>query len=430
MPGAPSSSWSQTAARLRTMAQHTDARVALAFWLLGLVNNVIYVIVLSAAQDLVGSAPKGLVLLADVMPSLLLKTLAPYAVQRIPYAARVLLCVALSAAGMVLVAAAGSLSVKVLGVALASVSSGGGELSFLGLTHYYGHVALAGWGSGTGAAGLIGAGLYVVLRDWWGFSVRASLLFSACLPVMMLVSFFGVLPRKALRRGDVQPPSYERVPGRESEDVPPHAASALLEPVPSVSEAARARSIGENMRRTRQLVVPYMVPLFLVYLAEYTINQGVAPTLLFPLEQSPFAEYREFYPFYGFLYQLGVFISRSSIAVFRVHDLYSPALLQVGNLAFLTAHATLFFLPSVYVVFAVVFWEGLLGGATYVNCFAEMMEQVPAEEREFSLGAVSVADSAGICLAGVVGILLEPALCGYQVAQGRNWCRQAGQGAG
>lgn len=38
----------------------------------------------------------------------------------------------------------------------------------------------------------------------------------------------------------------------------------------------------------------YMVPLFLVYLAEYTINQGVAPTLLFPLAESPFKHFVSF----------------------------------------------------------------------------------------------------------------------------------------
>ncbi len=53
-----------------------------------------------------------------------------------------------------------------------------------------------------------------------------------------------------------------------------------------------------------------MFPLLLVYIAEYTINQGVAPTLLFPLPQTPFKHYRAFYPTYNAIYQVGVFISR------------------------------------------------------------------------------------------------------------------------
>lgn len=37
----------------------------------------------------------------------------------------------------------------------------------------------------------------------------------------------------------------------------------------------------------------------LVYFAEYLINQSVAPTLLFPLDKTPFTEYRSFYPTYA-----------------------------------------------------------------------------------------------------------------------------------
>ncbi|KGQ07547.1 Protein btn-1 [Beauveria bassiana D1-5] len=84
----------------------------------------------------------------------------------------------------------------------------------------------------------------------------------------------------------------------------------------------------------------------------------------------------------------------------------------------------IFFLPSVYIVFIIVFWEGLLGGAVYVNCFAEIMENVPEDEREFSLSATTVSDSGGICIAGLIGIVMETGLCNYQVAHGRDWCKQ------
>ena len=36
---------------------------------------------------------------------------------------------------------------------------------------------------------------------------------------------------------------------------------------------------------------------------------------------------------------------------------------------------------------------------------------------------VGMADSAGITVAGVAGLILEPLLCGYQVNDGRPWCR-------
>jgi len=101
-----------------------------------------------------------------------------------------------------------------------------------------------------------------------------------------------------------------------------------------------------------------MLPLLLVYIAEYTINQGVAPTLLFPLEESPFKEYRSFYPTYNAIYQTGVFIARSSTPFFRIHHLYTPSLLQCLNLVILTLHALFNFIPNVYLIFIIIFWEG------------------------------------------------------------------------
>jgi battenin len=168
-----------------------------------------------------------------------------------------------------------------------------------------------------------------------------------------------------------------------------------------------------------------MIPLFLVYFAEYLINQGVTPVLLFPLESTPFTEYRSFYPFYAMLYQTGVFLSRSSLPLFRLRtSLYAPSLAQVAILGILTLHALYPFLPSVYIVFLVIFVEGLIGGLVYVSAFAAIREEISPEEREFSLGVVALADSLGILGAGVVGAALETGLCAWQVGRGRDWCRR------
>ena len=162
-------------------------------------------IILSAALDLVGpNVPKGVVLLAEIMPSFLTKLCAPYFIHLLPYSVRVVLFSALSATGMLLVALTpsyidgGTIATKMAGVALASLSSGGGELSFLSLTHFYGPFSLASWGSGTGGAGLVGAGLYSLATTTLGLSVQKSLLASALFPILMLVSFFVVLPRSPL----------------------------------------------------------------------------------------------------------------------------------------------------------------------------------------------------------------------------------------
>lgn len=215
--------------RLRALFADADPKVCTAFWffgilpllnpfpprrnlvarangLKGLINNVLYVIILTAALDLVGpSVPKGVVLLADVIPGFLMKLCGPYFIHGVPYSVRVLLAAALSTSGMLLVALTpsyidgGTIMVKMAGVVLASISTGLGELSFMGLTHFYGHFSLAAWASGTGGAGLVGAGTYALATSL-GVGITNTLLASSLLPIIMLVSFFVILPRGPLRR--------------------------------------------------------------------------------------------------------------------------------------------------------------------------------------------------------------------------------------
>lgn len=401
-------------------------------------------ILLTAALDLVGpDIPKGTVLLADVIPSVLVKFTAPYFIHVVPYNVRVWLFSAISACGMLLVGFsstardASGITIKMAGIVLASLSSGGGELSFLGLTHYYGTSSLAAWGSGTGGAGLVGAGAYALLTTTFGLSVRGTLLASAFLPLVMLFSFFVVLPHGPLKAAKHNSSAYSAIPDDEEAEEQPDSVRSTTGLLAQANERSISpaynkqsslqsalHSLTAKLRRAKSLVIPYMLPLFLVYVAEYTINQGVAPTLLFPLIETPFKHFRAFYPTYGAIYQLGVFISRSSLPFIRIRTLYTPAVLQILNLIGLTTHAMYPFIPTVWFVFAIVFWEGLLGGLVYVSTFAAIGEEVAEEDREFSLGATTVSDSAGICLAGFVSIGMEKALCGWQVQHGRDWCRK------
>ena len=183
---------------------------------------MLYVIILSAALDLVGpNVPKGIVLLADNVPSLIGKATAPYFIHRIPYGFRIITFALLSASGMILIASSpsykdgGAIPIKLLGVALASLSSGVGELSFLGLTHFYGSWSLAAWGSGTGAAGLVGAGLYSLFVTVIGLDVRTTLAASALLPAIMVFSFFLLLPMPGTQA--VHPKSHPRMTGSDDD---------------------------------------------------------------------------------------------------------------------------------------------------------------------------------------------------------------------
>ena len=240
-----------------------------------MINNVLYVIILSAALDLVGpTIPKGVVLLADVVPSFLTKLIAPYFIQAVPYSFRIWIFVVLSSCGMLLVALipnsrdGGTISIRMVGVILASLSSGGGELSFLGLTHFYGPWSLAAWGSGTGGAGLIGAGAYAIATTSLGLSAKNTLLASAFLPLIMLISFFLILPRGHLQAKSARNKQYLAIApedyvdeqndnGQMDDD---SLLGGSLSTVPSAtSHSSRTNSVSmfqTNLKRARRLFFP------------------------------------------------------------------------------------------------------------------------------------------------------------------------------
>lgn len=99
-----------------------------------------------------------------------------------------------------------------------------------------------------------------------------------------------------------------------------------------------------------------------------------------------------------------------------------PAILQLINVFILILQSMFVIIPNVYIIMIIVFYEGLLGGAAYINTFLLVSETVPIEEREFAMGAVGVSDSGGIVVAGTICLYLETFLCAYQKAHERPFC--------
>lgn len=110
-------------------------------------------------------------------------------------------------------------------------------------------------------------------------------------------------------------------------------------------------------------------------------------------------------------YQIGVFISRSSVNIVTIDKIWLMSVFQLINVCIFLTEVITYFSPSIWIVFGIVFWEGLLGGGAYVNTFYRMSKEVPEDRRNFALGVVPVADAIGIALAGVFAIPAHNALC-------------------
>ncbi|VDK58899.1 unnamed protein product [Anisakis simplex] len=195
-----------------------------------------------------------------------------------------------------------------------------------------------------------------------------------------------------------------------------------------IDERCEDESHNFTFRQKLMIAKPllkFMVPLSVVYFAEYFINQGLVELLVFDCDHGFALSKSSQYRWYQVLYQIGVFISRSSIDCFVVPIGLLPVLplLQVWH-RFLCAsvlaydpqsekvprndgdiggedlvenandmklqlmNATFFFMETIHnyishiwLVFVLVFYEGLLGGCAYVNTFSAIHRTAILEAR-------------------------------------------------
>ncbi|KAF9022195.1 batten's disease protein Cln3 [Hymenopellis radicata] len=384
--------------------RRTLLKLGISFFLFGLINNVLYVIILSAALDLVPpSTPKGIIAFCNIAPALVVKVGWPYVLKgRIRYKKRVFGCCFLSVLGMMVVAFFDTLFMRLLGICLASFSSGLGELTFLQLSTTYVPPSVAGhsvgyFASGTGAAGLVGAFLWWELRS---FGVRVGVGLSCFLPfVIPLTFFFSASSEHFLHLID------------DTADDDGEDGSLLL-----IGRKHLSLSVQDKLELVKPLLLKYMLPLFCVYLFEYTINQGIAPTLLYPVpspDQHSFLSkviqsVRDYYPLWqvprvsddGIL--LSVFhFDRNTPLPPRLLPL--PSVVQGFILVALAYESAVGFFSdeseelSITLVFLLVSLEGICGGLAYVNVFYRINQEQPdpnatndvertKQEREFKIG--------------------------------------------
>ena len=119
------------------------------------------------------------------------------------------------------------------------------------------------------------------------------------------------------------------------------------------------------------------------------------------------------YRWYNVVYQLAVFISRTSIRFVHINFLPIFPALQLLNVAIALTEIFFGYMNSIWIIIALIFWEGLLGGGCYVNAFNKLSIEIPKKNREMSIAIASIADSIGIALAGFTAIPVHNAICNY-----------------
>jgi battenin len=437
--------------------------VVLAFGISGWLNNCAYVIMLATAKYM-SEGGVAAVYIANILPGLAVQVSAPYWFDTVSYQTRIRWAAIAMGLAFVITAyfshRSGVLPTNVVligqlvGVAIISFQCGLGEASLLALAGKWdsrqqqqhenmdavrlrkkskGH-CLSAFSTGTGAAGPLGYLWKIAFTEWMGLSVPASLFLAA----IILSLSYGIIGNQLVLWSLDADHRYARLedgaellesnadsigtfvttPDNESnEEERVEEVGGLIrdEISPSLPELADL-SACERCRLLLTMCWPYMIPLFTVYAAEYACQAGAWTAIGFPVSSTEART--EFYEQSNWLYQAGVFVSRSTGSLFTMNLTWLwilPAVQVVNLILFSMTASTGVSLPHHFLyhkstLLPLSFFTGLLGGAVYVHGYQRIVADVPKQYTEFAISSTSVAESLGVLVADISGLFLQSCL--------------------
>lgn len=334
----------------------------------------------------------GAILLADIIPSFVIKLFSPF----LPYNAtwRIITSCTMSAISFMIVASAATKWIVFLGVAFTSFSSGLGDPTFLALSTKYDKNVISTWSSGTGAAGVIGSISYALMRKI-GLSSYQTLLLMIFVPIIEILIYAVVLSKpRSVNRLEVDREAEPLIPDQSSQDE-------------GYEEEETEITLRQKLAYIPKLMI-YFIPLMFVYFFEYFVNQGLFELVIF---KNIFLTKEEQYRAFQIIYQLGVFVSRSSVNLVQIRRTWIMSVIQGFIATYFIYEAIYLFTPSILIIFVIIFIEGLQGGLAYVNTYYRMTQEVPQNYKAYAMNIVAMGDSFGIIAAGFLAIKAHNWIC-------------------
>lgn len=361
------------------------------FWFLGFCNSIPFLMMLSAAHDFLKTEEKtlinrdnfndrydcnehstGLVLIIDVIPGTLTKFIVPFFVHKLEYWQRILITMTAASVSFLIIGNADH-EIKGLvftGIIFASFATSFGEMTILSLSTFYSSkLSLAGYASGTGASGFVSTFIYAFLTSI-GMTPSSTILLMLIVPVLMGFNFM-MLPPYRYDFSKVNKDDESAIKEAKGNDIP---LQVLDEPRTELDNNEKDVIISMDKKDFKfkdkifllRHLLKYMIPLFLVYYSEYLINQGLFELLYFR-DNDIVPDHSLQYRWYNVIFRFGVFVARSSIRFIQIKWIAVFPIGQILNLIILLTQVLFGYIPYIWIVFIIIYIEGLIGGASYVK---------------------------------------------------------------
>jgi len=121
--------------------------------------------------------------------------------------------------------------------------------------------------------------------------------------------------------------------------------------------------------------------------------------------------YTNAYVLFNFCYQVGVFLSRSSLSVIKIKRVWILSAIQATFWTLWLVNSFTVWLQYFIALFAIMIFVGLMGGASYVNvvyCIRNS-ERLDRNEKELTMIMSTVFNDIGMLAASITSLILTTA---------------------
>ena len=336
------------------------------FWIFGLINNITFIILLSASQDLMHNNIRYFGICA-ISPVFFIKITAPFWIKYkfLCYKNRIYIITLLYIISYLLISLVNNLYFKLVGIAIVGTASAIGEITFIPIASIISNKCISYWSSGSGFAGLIGSGYYILMTQVFNLSSNFTLLLLSWMPLLIIICF----NKLHYDQNNIEYLDYIKI---TKEDF-------------------------------KKWMFNYVSPLLLVYFFEYSINLGI-------LEKINNNKIEKLYPRYNFCYQFGVLMSRSFNILFpkyRIEFIWIFPILQMINFIFFILLVFYKFIPYICIIYLLIFYEGLLGGFSYLFIFQKIKKDISEDKRELSASITTLGEVTGQIFATIFALFFK-----------------------
>lgn len=314
------------------------------------------------------------------------------------------------------------------------VTSALGECNVVALMKGFPSQTIGYFGSGTGFAGICGTSMLLVLsalgmRDWQIYMTAAPTMIPyiyCCLWVIDMSHKYRFVPEiEPKEESEVSREEREETEGLMKQNAKVQNITQELTSSDNSPMAVGDRSVDDDVSSNLQLDCDSfmmvmkkagltMSNLSMVYFLEYSITTAFGIAAVNKMCEGQAKCTTEFiwveaFTILYFCYQVGVFLSRSSLQLFVVDRVWIVTLLQLVNFVVFFLNAFYLFIGSIYVLFTLMVWVGCMGGCSYVNVIYKIQrsDKLKRTEKELAVMILMMFNDFGIFAASLFALILN-----------------------